>query len=212
MADYTPVTWNPGDTGSASQFTALSAALDEEELFNDIQKARLDCLDSYITTMPRWAVGGTLGLTSGTVFWTHFTADRNMTVSAISVRTGSTAAAATPTLIRMGLYSESVVGDLTQIAATPNDTTLFATTNTIYTKSFSAITNVTMGNRYAVAVIVVSATTMPSLNTFGSGPGSAEVTVAPKMQSSLASQSDLPSSIVANSLATTGGVLYARLG
>lgn len=212
MADYTPVTWNTGDTATATQFTALSAALDEEETLNDIQDAACDKLTGQIATVHRMmVVANSLSATSGTVNFVYFTADQNMTVSNFSIRTGGTAAAATPTLIRMGLYSESVVGDLTLIGSTPNDTSLFSSTLTMYTKALSTPVDITMGNRYAFALLQVSAVAVATISGSNVQVGSSESAQSPRLFCILASQTDLPSSVVFNNLALGGSHYYVRL-
>lgn len=211
MADYTPVTWTTGNTATATQFTALSAALAEEEAVNKIQNARLDRLDSAITVMPRYAVvigsGITTSSTNGSVNLSYFTADRNMTVSSITMRTGGTAAAATPTLIRMGIYSEALTQDLTLIASTPNDTTLFATASTMYTKALSATVDLTIGSRYAAAMLIITGATAPTI----AAGQTVEPGILPRLMASVPTQTDLPSTVAPASLSTSGGFLYYRL-
>lgn len=212
MADYTPVIWNPGDTVTTSQYNALVAALAEEEAINVIQDSMIDRLTSSITTMPRWLVFTSGTATSGTVFYYWFTADRDLTVSQITVRTNTTAAAATPTLCRLGLYLEtSTSGDLSQIAATPNDTTLFAAASTMYTKAFSSSVALTAGTRYAVALLVVSGVAVPNFSASGSTIGSAEHASTPRWMASQTGQTDLPSSVAIASMVNPGIPLYARL-
>lgn len=214
MADYTPVSWTTGNTATATQFTALSAALDEEETINTIQDTQVvDYLNSGIVSVPRIACPSSgIGVTSQSLYWVFFTADRDMTVSTITFRSGGTAAAATPSLIRWGLYSESIVGDLSLIASTPNDTTLLAAANTTYSKAFSASADVTMGSRYGAGLLVVSATTTPTMVGTGGGLGSGELSAPLKLNGILTSQTDLPSSVVASSVGLqANGLLYARL-
>src|SRR4051794_12969175 len=107
-------------------------------------------------------------------------------------------------------------GDLTLVASTANDTTLFAATNTAYTRTLKDPTGVTtqafskvVGNTYAIGVLVVTAATSPTLcglvlpTAFGSQTWSP----APSMAYSLSGQADLPASVDHTALsAGNGGV------
>lgn len=171
-----------------------------------------DQLTAGMVTIPRWSPNvATVSLgASGTEQFTYFTADKAATLTGVTIRSGSTAAGATPTLVRIGLYSVAANGDLTLIASTANDTTLLAATNTTYTKAFSASATVAYGDRLAIGVLVVSGATMPTLAGV-TGTGSAELAVAPRLTASLAGQSDLPSSVTAGSLSATTSLFYARV-
>jgi hypothetical protein len=138
----------------------------------------------------------------------YFTARKSEITTAVKVYTGSTAAAATPTLCRIGLWSVDASGNLTLVASTANDTTLFAATSTAYPKSWSTPYSKVAGQRYAAGALVVSATTMP---TFGGNSViySAEAVGVPVMAAALSSQSDLPASISAGSLSSSGQRIYA---
>lgn len=155
-------------------------------------------------TMPREYVdqNNVAGL-SGLMELTYFTAYRSQTVNSLRSYTGGTAAAATPTLCRMGLYSVAGNGDLTLIASTPNDTTVWAAANTAYTRAVSAPVSVTKGTRYAFARLVVTAATPPSWAAMGLAL--ALNSVAPRLQGQLSGQTDLPASVTAASV-NTGSV------
>jgi hypothetical protein len=173
-----------------------------------------DQLAAGFATLPRWGVNvATLALATGTMQLTFFTADKTQSVSGATVRTGSTAAAATPTLCRIGLFSVAANGDIALIASTPNDTTLFAAASTTYTKAFSASVGVTLGDRLAVGILVVSGAAMPTMagNTAGTLLGSAEMAIASRLAGQVASLSDLPSSTVAASIANNTALIYSRV-
>lgn len=140
----------------------------------------------------------------------YFTARKTETTTAVRVLSGATAAGATPTLIRVGLYTVSAVGDLTLVASTPNDTALFASPSTAYTKAFSASYAKVAGQRYAVGVLVVTAATAPTL--LGSAALSGgEPSVAPVIAGLVTGQSDLPSPVAAGSVLTNGQLHYVAL-
>lgn len=94
-----------------------------------------ETLTAGFTTVPRiLATYASGGVNSGRVGLTYFICPSSATFSNITVFCGGTAAGATPTLLRFGLYSVDASGNLTLIASTPNDTTLLAAPVTSYTK------------------------------------------------------------------------------
>jgi hypothetical protein len=128
---------------------------------------------------------------------TYFTARKADLATQIRIESGATAAAATPTLCRVGLYTVDVNSDLALVASTVNDTTLFAATNTPYTRSFSASYQMVVGQRYAVAVLVVTAVATPSFVGILSpaGFGGDNGAFVPVLGGSVAGQADLPSTV-----------------
>jgi hypothetical protein len=143
---------------------------------------------------------------------TYFTARKTESLSQIRVWTGGTAAGATPTLIRFGLYSVATNGDITLVASTPNDTTLLATINTAYTKAFSAAYTVATGLRYAVGILVVSAAAMPSFMTASIFTNfAAELAQAPRRTATISAQADLPASVASGSLSNSSPAIYLAL-
>jgi hypothetical protein len=141
---------------------------------------------------------------SGELNLTYFTSRKTETVTQIVQPTHTTAAAATPTLIRWGIYTINADNSLTLAASTPNDTTLLAATLTEYTKAFSASLALVAGTTYVLGLIVVSGATMPSY------PGQAIIGAGahylrePKSCARLTGQTDLPASIAAGSIVSSG--------
>src|SRR5258706_9878896 len=83
---------------------------------------------------------------SGEMVLAGFVAKKTQQITQVRVWTTGTAAAATPTICRMGIYSRSVAtGDITLLASHANDTTLFAATNTVYTKTLTSAFNKVQG-------------------------------------------------------------------
>jgi hypothetical protein len=149
-------------------------------------------------TMPRTAAAAAGNTVSGEVHLSFFTAAQTKTVSNISMVTSGTAAA-TVTTIRLGLYTVDGSGNVTLVARTANDTTLFNATNATFTRPFNTTGGfpssyeLVAGTRYAVGFIVV-ATTRPSL--YHCPTQNAAITsLAPRMAAVLASQTDLPTTI-----------------
>lgn len=161
----------------------------------------------------RDAARDSLTMSSGTLRLTYFTSRKTETVTQAKVYTANTAAGATPTLIRIGLYTEAGNGDLTLVASTPNDTSLLSGANAEYAKSFSASYGLVLGSRYAIGLIVVTAAAAPTVvgNTFGGIVNGAMPNRAPRLVSVFTGQTDLPSSITNANQAATFNRLYAEI-
>lgn len=166
-------------------------------------------LDTGHETMRRTeATAATIGMPSGTLRLAYFTARRAATVTAIRVSSGTTAAAATPTLVRYGLYSVASNGDLTLLSATVSDTTIFSVVTTPYSRSMAASQGVVAGQTYAIGVLVITAAAAPTVAGANVAPGS-EAQQAPVLANLLNGQTDLPASITAGSLTASASVVYA---
>lgn len=165
------------------------------------------------TTLPREAVASGQSSSSQQLRLTYFTAQSSGPITQIRTGTAATAAAATPTLIQFGIYSVAANGDLALLNSTANDTTLFAATQTIYTKALSSTFNKVAGTRYAVGLLIVSAATMPLIL---AGPSvsamQSELTgVAPRLAGVVASQALLPSSVANASITNSAYLNYFNL-
>jgi hypothetical protein len=110
----------------------------------------------------RTGVGDVAAATSGQLVLTYFTAKKTETILSATTWTGGTAAAATPTVNRYGVYSIAADGAGTLINQCAHDAALFATANTAYNKAFTAAFAKVEGQRYAFGVIVVTAGAMPT--------------------------------------------------
>ncbi len=155
-----------------------------------------------------------VGIPSGTLALTYWTADKSEAITTLTAFTGTTAAAATPTLCRMGIYSVADNGDITLVAATPNDTALFAATNTAYAKSLSGTFTKVAGVRYATAFLVVSGATMPTFHGIqfpATGPTNTIVRVTPPIIGRVTSQTDLPASVAAASVVGYQAIVAMQL-
>lgn len=141
---------------------------------------------------------------SGRLIGAYFTADKTETINKVATWC-QTAAGATPTLIRFGVYSVASNGDLTLVASTPSDTTLLAAGATRYEKALSSSWAKTAGVRYCVALLVVTTETAPKPYGLAPWVGYAE---APALGARLDSQTDLPASIPASSLNAAPAVPY----
>jgi len=141
--------------------------------------------------------------TSGNVHWTYFTPASSFTASQISIT--NIVQAYSPTLIRLGLYTADSAGGVTLVARTANDTTVFSTTSTYWTRSFAtaggypATYAVTAGSRYALA-FCITASSMPTIPAFSGH--SLYLWQTPRITAYITGQSDLPSSVASDGFAT----------
>lgn len=141
---------------------------------------------------------------------TYFTAKKTEVVTQVKVPSGGTAAGATPTLCRVGIYEADASGNLTLVASTASDTALFAASSTVYTKAFTASFTKKRGTRYAVGILVVTGATAPTL----SGHNillSATAASAPRLGGLVSAQSDLPSSVSVGSIGDQANLAYVEL-
>lgn len=141
------------------------------------------------------------GLT-GRLTLSYFRADAAQTVTQMAAMVGATPAAATPTLCRMGIWTATpATGALVaSIAATPNDTALFAAAYTRYPKAFSASADLVDGTFYAAGVLIVTASTAPTWWGYRQGLGSGAGSIAAvyfedePISGVMTGQADLPAS------------------
>ena len=130
-------------------------------------RAHLNYSATAVDTAPRGVTSQTTGtLTSGTCLFTFFTPLTNLTVSQVSMASGGTQAVGL-TYAAMGLYTFDGT-TATLVARTASDTTLFTSTNTLYTRSFDttggfpASFELVAGQRYALGALVTG-TTAPTV-------------------------------------------------
>lgn len=158
-------------------------------------------------TIPRLNASSSATMSSGVLRLVFFTAAKTETITQLRVVVGSTPAAATPTLIRFGVYSVAASGDIALLASTPNDTTLLTVAQTSYSKALSAPWVKVAGTRYAIGGLVVTAAAAPNL--YGIVPlNTSEMTLDPRVAASVGSQADLPGSVLNASVAAANATLY----
>lgn len=165
-------------------------------------------LDSGESTLPRQAVSGALQASNGNLRLTYLTARKTESVG--NVRVPCNTAQVGATLCRIGVYSVATNGDIALIGSTPNDTALWASASTSYTKALSASFTKYRGVRYAVGLLVVGTSTAPAF--WGlTGLLGAELGQSPRITGIVTGQTDLPASVTAASIGDTGHVLYSVL-
>lgn len=157
-------------------------------------------------TLPRVLINTSSSpLTSGGVLLAMFTARKTETITQLRSIT-RTPAASGLTLAKMGLYSVDSTDNITLLAGTANDTTLWNATVTRFTRSLTTSVEVTAGNRYAIGLLAVG-TTMP--NMFGAFTlGDIEGTEIPRPCGLVSGQSDLPATASAGSLGSPSFTFY----
>ncbi len=171
-------------------------------------------ISNGISTCDRRFADGTITPISGEIYFSYFTSPRGSLsggiVSKIELRTGSQIASGV-TLARIGLYTVNS-GDqaLALVASTANETSGWTTTFTGVVKNLSATYTLQVGKRYALGVLFV-ATTPPSYVRYKCSTDFALNAVPPRLCGKLASQSDLPTNIADNILATTSGGGFVSL-
>jgi hypothetical protein len=167
---------------------------------------------SSVDVYPRSeAIQGAVVVNSGNAFLVFFTPLQTITVSQITMVSGTSTAASGLTFAQMGLYTYNET-TATLVARTASDTTLFTTINTAYTRAFNtaggypATYTLQAGTRYGVAVLLIG-TTMPVFS--GKGMPAGMLGLTPKTAMSINTQSSLPASSTA--LVITASHPFARL-
>lgn len=160
--------------------------------------------------MPRYAVNANVvSADSGVVLLSYFTARSATPRANVRVFSGTVAAAATPTLVRMGIYGVAADGALTLLHSTANDTTVFAAPLTAYTRALTTTWTPVPGARYAFATLVVSSVATPTL--YGAINSIAYFTAAePHLSRTVPGQTNLPAAIGAGSTSPGGQSHYAE--
>jgi hypothetical protein len=142
-------------------------------------------------------------MTSQTLRLSYFTARKTEVTTSVRQTSGATAAAATPTLCRIGLYLIDAAEGGTLVAAIDNDTALFANASTAYTRSWATPYTKIAGQRYALGTLVVSGAAVPTITGASLPSSPAELAIAPRLSSLINSQADLPLSFVVGGLTTS---------
>jgi len=150
---------------------------------------------------------------TGNCYFTFFTPLTGMTVSQVMVATAGTAATSV-TYAAMGLYTFDGT-TATLVARTASDTSLFTSTFTNYTRSFSTVGGfpadyvLTAGQRYALGVLVTTTGTEPTIYiNNGFIPNNLSV-LDPRVTGLVSGQTALP--LTANSFTASTAAPWGRL-
>lgn len=154
---------------------------------------------------------------SGEMVLAGFVAKKTQQITQVRVWTSGTAAAATPTLSRMGIYVRSAsTGDLTLLASHASDLALFLATNTVYTKTLTTAFNKTQGLEYFVGLLIVSGAAMPTFAAPASGwpagyLASTGSLVRPATMAKVTAQADLPATVLNASVVAAAFTFHCYL-
>lgn len=148
-----------------------------------------------------------------------FRAVKTETITRLQFFTAATAAGATPSLVRAGVYVRQPANPANTwnlVASFASDTTLFAAANTTYTKTLTTPFVKVAGNDYAVGLLIVSAAAFPTMvapNANASAGFSTDAMLAqPISFAKVITQADLPTSILSASVvASVTGHFHAFL-
>lgn len=146
---------------------------------------------------------------SGRIALTYFTSPQSRTVTQVRMGSGGTAAGATPTLVRMGLYAvDEATGDMELVASTANDPSVFSSGNTWYTKDLEDSYRIVKGQRYASAVIVVTNAATPTY--IGAViTNSVEDAEEPRITGARTGQTDLLATIDGEDVSALASMIYS---
>lgn len=133
----------------------------------------------------------------------------SITVDAVKVGCVTAGSGDTPTVCRFGLNSVAPNGDLTQVKATANDTTLFA--SAWKTKEFPSPATLSRGRYAGEHLYIGTGGTPPAFQGARTTAGAAFGTDASRLNGSISGASDLTSSVSAASVANTGVRYYFAL-
>jgi len=141
--------------------------------------------------------------TSGNLRLVYFTALKAQTTTQVRVQGGSTAAAATPTVIENGLYEINAAGDGTRVAVTANDTSLYSVANGRYTRLWGPY-DMVVGQRYALSWLIVSAVATPTyLGYTLASTADLELGLSPRLTGRVSGATTTPVSFTAASVSDT---------
>jgi hypothetical protein len=171
-------------------------------------------LTAGTTTLPRHIAGINTGVNpgaSGVLRLTFFRAPRSEIISQVSLVTGTTAAGATPTLCRMGVWAVIPNGDLSLVGACANDTTLFNTPSLPHARNLTAPYGSVGGQWYAFAPLVVTAAAMPTYAGVSLNAATGQATRDRRISGQLAGQTDLPALITAASILASNCLILGEI-
>lgn len=155
------------------------------------------------STMDRERSLTTITLTSGVLRGGYFTARTARKVANAVTRTGATAAGATPTVNRIGLWTVDANGGLTALVAnTAHSATLWDTIATTYTTALAAAYTFVPGTRYYAGALCVTGATAPVICGAADGDSGLQA-IAPRITGTLSGQTDLPATVASGSMSAS---------
>lgn len=158
----------------------------------------------------RFFISGAVSSPSQRLRITFTRARKTEPITKLRTITSSTAAGATPTLCRVGVYSiDETTLNGTLITGCVNDTTLWAAANTEYVSTLQSAWNKVAGALYAEASICVTAAAAPTFAGFSGQSGAAAACLrGTPLCAFLDTQPDLPASFTYASLVSSANAVY----
>ena len=118
-------------------------------------------LPNTYETLNRSIVNKSTQIISGTQYFVFFTPLKEFNTTTISISTGNTAII-DASFIKFGLYMIDNSNNASLVANTENNISLFTSTYTLYSDTFSTSYTIQSGTRYAISFLII-ANTMPTL-------------------------------------------------
>lgn len=168
--------------------------------------------DASVSSFSRMMTQSSLAAATQQLVLSYFRAPKNAPAVQQKYYT-TTAAGATPTLVRFALFIVAANGDLTRIAITPNDTALFSVANAAATKAYSAAAAMLAGQLYAAGRLIVSAAAHPAVITNGGQPTVGELIMgtSPRLSGMIAAQADIAANYTAGQVANYNRREYCEI-
>ncbi len=201
---------NTHSSGGSDQITISSSQVTGL----DLKLADIDILTNGEASIDRRApLSGVSYGSSGNMLLTYRKATKTETITKLSMACG-TAAGATPTLIKYAIYSVNETnGNLTLVASTASDTTVFSASNTGYELTLTTPWSKVAGTTYAYALLVISAQTLPTIvgyNHASSGAVNNILALSPRMTGVVPGQTDVPASILGGNVSVSNRALWTH--
>lgn len=142
---------------------------------------------------------------------TYWKARKSGSFTNMEIPTGTTPSSGTaPTLCQGAVFSVAENGDLTRLARTTHDATLFGTASADTVKALDATVEIVEGQWYANGTLVVTTGTAPTAQ--GQTPGSAGVAGrSPRLAGVITSQTSIASSYTAGQVADNANRVWTAL-
>ncbi len=118
---------------------------------------------TVVASVPRESCNGSITCTSGALLLSFFTATKDITIDTVRMFSTGTAAGATPTVVRVGLFTVQSDGSLGLVHFTSNNTSYLSSTNTKYEIALDGSYALVAGKRYATGVLVVTGAAAPTI-------------------------------------------------
>ena len=146
------------------------------------------------------------------LYLSYVTSPKVFTAANHAMYSSATAAAATPTTVKFGLFTVAANGDLTRVAITANQTSTFVVPNTRYPWPYLASVGIVPGQVYASGWLIDSAVAMPTvIGPTALTPTATAWSQAPKLNGVITAQTDIAATYTAGQVAASALRHYAEI-